>query len=57
MEFMEVTPETLDQRCRYPESNDLGEILYGVDDVCHSVNERTRRQTFSEHFMTENHNF
>ncbi|CAL1164866.1 unnamed protein product [Cladocopium goreaui] len=34
MEFMEVTPETLDQRCRYPESNDLGEILYGVDDVC-----------------------
>ena len=36
MEFMEVTPETLDQRCRYPESNDLGEILYGVDDVCHS---------------------
>lgn len=31
---MDVTPETLDERCRYPESNDLGNILYGVDDVC-----------------------
>jgi hypothetical protein len=46
MEFMEVTPETLDQRCRYPESNDLGEILYGVDDVCHSVNEASLANVF-----------
>ena len=46
MEFMEVTPETLDQRCRYPESNDLGEILYGVDDVCHSVNEASLATVF-----------
>ena len=37
---MDVTPESLDQRCRYPESNDLSNILYGVDDVCHSEMEQ-----------------
>eukprot|EP00435_Cladocopium_sp_Y103_P067388 s61_g30.t1 len=39
-QFMAVTPETLDQRCRYPESNDLGEVLYGVDDVCSEYSDK-----------------
>ncbi|CAK8999539.1 unnamed protein product [Durusdinium trenchii] len=33
-EFTAVTPDNLDQRCRYPEENPLEPILDGIDDEC-----------------------